>query len=461
MSRFIGDKQFYKTVLGIAAPIMIQNGISNFVNLLDNLMVGQLGTEPMSGVAIVNQIMFIYFLCIFGGLAGAGIYTAQYFGSRNEEGIRQTFRFKIWLGFILTALSITLLYFQGDNLISLYLNEGSEGSDLAATLEYGSGYMRILFFGLPFLFMNIAYSSTIRECGKTVLPMVSGIIAVFVNLIFNWLLIFGNLGFPELGVKGAAIATDISRAVEFLVLLIWVHSHGKVYPYIKGLYRTMLVPFDKAVKFMATGTPLLLNETLWSIGMFLLNRSYSLRGLNVVAGQNISSTVNNVFNIAFIAMGDAVAIIIGRLLGAGKLEEARDKDRKMIAFAVFLGFVIMALVLLTSTGFPELYNTNAEAKLLATRFLIVQAVATPKDAFLHTTYFTLRSGGRTIITFIFDSVFMFAVSVPAATLMISLTGLGAVTVFAIIHSLDLIKCIIGFIMIKKGIWVRNIVADKS
>ena len=212
---------------------------------------------------------------------------------------------------------------------------------------------------------------------------------------------------------------------------------------------------------MATGTPLLLNETLWSIGMFLLNRSYSLRGLNVVAGQNISSTVNNVFNIAFIAMGDAVAIIIGRLLGAGKLEEARDKDRKMIAFAVFLGFVIMALVLLTSTGFPELYNTNAEAKLLATRFLIVQAVATPKDAFLHTTYFTLRSGGRTIITFIFDSVFMFAVSVPAATLLISLTGLGAVTVFAIIHSLDLIKCIIGFIMIKKGIWVRNIVADKS
>lgn len=461
MSRFIGDKQFYKTVLGIAVPIMIQNGISNFVNLLDNLMVGQLGTEPMSGVAIVNQIMFIYFLCIFGGLAGAGIYTAQYFGSRNEEGIRQTFRFKIWLGLILTALSITLLYFQGNNLIGLYLNESSDGGDLAATLAYGSGYMRILFFGLPFLCLNIAYSSTIRECGKTVLPMVSGIIAVFVNLIFNYLLIFGHFGFPELGVNGAAIATDISRVVEFLVLLIWVHSHGKIYTYAKGLYRTMLVPFKQATKFLITGTPLLLNETLWSIGLFLLNRAYSLRGLNVVAAQNISSTVNNVFNIAFIAMGDAVAIIIGRLLGAGKLEEARDKDRKMIAFAVFLGFVIMALVLLTSTGFPELYNTNAQAKLLATRFLIVQAIATPKDAFLHTTYFTLRSGGRTIITFIFDSVFMFAVSVPACTLLINLTGLDVITVFAISHALDLIKCLMGFIMIKKGIWVRNIVSDKA
>ena len=201
-------------VLGVAMPIMIQNGITNFVSLLDNIMVGQVGTEQMSGVAIVNQLLFIYNLCIFGGVSGAGIFTAQYFGQGNDEGVRNTFRFKLWIGVILTAAAITIFLGAHEPLIRLYLTGDQGSQDMNATLAYGISYMKVMLVGLPpFLFVQL-YASTLRECGETMLPMKAGITAVFVNLIFNYILIYGKFGAPQLGVVGAAVATVLSRYVE-------------------------------------------------------------------------------------------------------------------------------------------------------------------------------------------------------------------------------------------------------
>ena len=190
--KFIGDKQFYKMVLAIAIPIMIQNGITNFVSLLDNIMVGQIGTEQMSGVAIVNQLIFVYNLCIFGGVSGAGIFTAQYFGQKDDEGIRHTFRFKLWVSAILTALVIVIFIIGGESLIQIYLNGSSDGGDLAAALRYGRQYMLVMLCGLPAFMMVQTYASTLRECGETMVPMKAGVTAVLVNLVFNYLLIYGK-----------------------------------------------------------------------------------------------------------------------------------------------------------------------------------------------------------------------------------------------------------------------------
>lgn len=455
--KYIGDRAFYRMLLGVAVPIMVQNGITNFVSLLDNIMVGRLGTEPMSGVAIVNQIMFIYFLCLFGGQSGAGIFTAQFYGYRDDRGIRHTFRYKLWMGLIITACAIAIMHFFGSDLVGMFLNESSGGGDLEATLNYALGYMRIIYISMPFIFISFTYSSTLRECGETMVPMYAGLTAVGVNLVFNYLLIYGKLGFPALGVNGAAIATTISRVVECAILMIWLHTHGHIHTFIRGIYRTMKIPLATVRQFFITGAPLLVNETLWATGIFLLNQAYSLRGLNAVAGQNIASTINNVFNIAFIAMGDAVAIIVGQLLGAGKMKEAKDTDNKILATSVMIGLVLMVLMILTAPLFPRLYNTNDEAKKLATMFLIVQALATPKDAFLHASYFTIRSGGKTFITFLFDSVFMCVVSVPVAFVLSRFTSLHVIAIFAIVHAMDLIKCVIGYQLVKKNVWMKNIV----
>ena len=307
--KFIGDKAFYKMVLLIAVPIMIQNGITNFVNLLDNIMVGQIGTEQMSGVAIVNQLIFVYNLCIFGGLSGAGIFTAQYFGQKDQEGIRNTFRFKIWMAVLITIFAIVIFIFGGSQLISLYLNDSSSG-DLAATLIYGQLYLKIMLSGLPGFMLVQIYSSTLRECGETVVPMKAGIIAVITNLIGNYLLIYGKFGFPQLGVAGAAIATSLSRYVEALIVVGWTHYNKEKNPYIVGLYRTMMIPRSLIKSIIVKGMPLLLNETFWSMGMAALIQCYSVRGLHVVAAINISNTIGNLFNVSFIAMGSAVAIIM-------------------------------------------------------------------------------------------------------------------------------------------------------
>ena len=290
--KFIGDRKFYMMVLAVAVPIMLQNGITNFVSLLDNIMIGRIGTEQMSGAAIVNQLIFVYNLCIFGGVSGAGIFTAQYFGQKDHEGVRQTLRYKLWMAVILTALTIVLFLTAGDSLISMYLRGEGTAREIRDTLVYGKQYLWIMLLGLPAFMMVQVYASTLRECGETVLPMKAGIVAVLINLTFNYFLIYGKFGFPELGVRGAAVATVLSRYVEACIVLTWTHMHTEKNIFAKGLYSTLKVPANLTKKILIKGTPLLLNETLWAAGVAMLTLCFSVRGLNVVAGLNISITIN-------------------------------------------------------------------------------------------------------------------------------------------------------------------------
>lgn len=458
-SKFIGDKKFYMHVLAIAIPIMVQNGITNFVGMLDNIMVGQIGTEQMSGVAIVNQLILIYNLCIFGGISGAGIFTAQYFGEGNTLGIQRTFRFKIWIATAITVVAVAVFVMFGEPLIQNYLNGSSDGGDLNAALHYGKSYLAVILIGLPPFMMLQVYTGTLRECGQTLTPMKAGIVAVIVNLLFNYLLIYGKFGFPKLGVTGAAVATVLSRYVEAGIVICWTHIHKKENKFIEGIYKTLLLPSSLAKRYFLKGLPLLLNETLWSAGMAMLMQCYSVRGLSVIAGLNIANTINNVFNVVYIALGDAVAIIVGQLLGSGKMKAARDTDNKLIVFSVFSCFIIALIMLCVSPLFPQLYNTTDQAKKLAVEFIIVQAIFMPLNAFIHATYFTLRSGGKTIVTFLFDSAYMWCISVSLAFILSRFTDIYAVYIFAIVQAADLIKCAIGFVLVKKGVWMRRIVTE--
>lgn len=457
LTKFIGDKAFYKRTLAIAVPIMIQNGITNFVSLLDNIMVGRIGTEQMSGVAIINQLVMIYYLCIFGGVAGAGIFTAQYYGEKNYEGIRQTMRFKMWVSAGLTVLAVIVFTLFGDTLIGAYLRGSADGGNMTAALQYGKSYIKIMMLGFaPYMILQV-YAGTLRECNETILPMKASIAAVLVNLVLNYLLIYGNLGCPALGVQGAAIATVTARYVEAAVVIIRTHTKSSLYPYIKGLYKTLLIPFDLFKKFFAKGFPLLINEAMWSGGTAMLSQCYSVRGLSVVAGLNIANTIYNVFSVVFIAMGNAVSIIIGQLLGAGKMDEAKDTDNKLIAFAVVCCTAVAVALLCIAPVFPKLYNTSEQARTVAMHFIMAQALFMPQVSFLNAAYFTLRSGGKTIVTFLFDSVFMWVISVSLAFLMSRFTGIPAIQMYIIIQLADIVKCVIGFVLVKKGVWIQNIV----
>lgn len=457
VEKFIGDKKFYKMVLTISVPILIQNGITNFVNLLDNIMVGQLGTEAMSGAAIVNQLFFIYNLCIFGCVAGAGIFTAQYYGQKNQEGIRYTFRYKLWFAAAITVIAIVSVIFLGDHMVAWYLQGEGSAEEIARTLQYGREYLNIILIGLPPFMMTQIYASTLRECGITVIPMKAGLAATLINLVGNYILIYGKFGAPALGVAGAAIATVVARYVEAAIVILWTHRHKEENPYVIGLYSTLTVPLPVVKKIFIKGTPLMLNEAIWGFGTALVVQSYSVRGLNVVAAVNIAQTINNLFSIVYMALGDSVAIIVGQRLGANKLEEAKDTDNKMIAFATMCGAAVAVAVGLFAPLFPQFYNTSQEVRDIARNLIWLIALFMPLQAFLYSSYYTLRSGGKTVLTFFVDSGLLWIIRVPLAIFLTRFTSLPIVPLFFIIQMADIVKAVFMGVMVKKNVWLHNIV----
>ena len=457
LRKYIGDKSFYKYVFAITLPIMLQNGIMQFVNMLDNIMVGRVGTTPMTGVAVSNQLIFVFNLCIFGAVSGAGIFGAQFYGKGDTDGMRYTFRFKIYLAIFLLVVAIPFLFFCGDALIGAFLTGGGQEVDPKMALTYAKQYLDIMLIGLvPFALIQV-YSSSLRETGETVLPMKAVLVAVLVNLTLNYVLIFDHFGHKGLGVRGAAIATVISRFVELAIVVIWTHRHKARNAFIVDVYKSPYIPFSLSKKIFAKGLPLMLNETFRSAGNTMLNQCYSVKGVDVVAASNISQTFWNVFSVSFISIGTAIGIIIGQLLGAGKFEEAKDTDRKLIAFSVVISILIGAVYFGTAFFVPHFYNTELAVRELATGLMCISACAMPLSAFAHASYFTLRSGGKVIVTFLFDSVFVWMVCVPTAFALTRYTALGILFIYTVIQALELIKCILGAILLKRGIWVRNIV----
>ena len=456
--RFIGDRQFYRMVFSIAVPIMVQNGISNFVGLLDNVMVGAVGTEQMTGVSIANQLIFIYNLCIFGGLSGVGIFTAQFFGHRDDEGVRDTFRAKAWVGIALTVIAMAVLLMFSEPLISLYLNEEGVTDNVLNTLQYGRSYMDIIVLSfLPFMILQV-YASTLRECGETLLPMKASIAAVSTNLILNWVLIYGKLGIPALGVVGAALATLIARVIEVLIVVIYTHTHRQKHPWVRGLYRTMKVQKTHIKDYFTKGFPILANEALWSVGISFLAQCYSMRGLAVVAALNIANTLNNCLNVVFQSFGSSVGIVVGQLLGAGRLQEAKDTDNRMLFTDILMSFVTIIVLLSICRIFPMAYNTTDEVRSIATQFLLAYAVFTPQMAFNHACYFTLLCGGKTMLTFVYDCVSVWVLSIPLAFFLSRYTSIPAVWIYVCVSIADWIKVAFGAAMLRKNIWIHNIVA---
>lgn len=457
LKKYFGDKNFYKTVMSVAVPIMIQNFITNFVSMLDNLMVGSLGTEQMSGVSIVNQLIFVFNLAIFGALSGAGIFTSQFFGKNDPDGIRYTIRYKVIVTLLLFGVAIFIFNVFEEPLINMFLHESDANADVALTLEFAKKYLKTILWGIfPFCVAQI-FSSTLRETGETVAPMVAGFIAVLTNCLFNWVLIFGKLGFPQLGVQGAAIATNISRYVECAVIIVFVILKRKKFTYFKGVFRSFGIPKKVFKDITVKGMPLLFNEFFWSLGMSLLSVAYSLHGIDVVAGYSISSTVMNLANIAFISLGSSIGIIIGKQLGANEFEKAYDTDRKLITFSVVLSIGIGVIVFLIGDKIPLLYNVSDASKEYAAFFIKVCSLFIPVHAFANASYFTIRSGGKTLVTFLMDSVFIMCINVPVAFALFYAFHLSIWVIFPIVQAIDIIKVIIGMTLVKKKVWLNNIV----
>ena len=454
--RLIGDRAFYKMVLRIAIPIMVQNGITNMIGLVNNITVGKMGTEQLAGVAIANQLISIFNMCVFGAVSGAGIFGAQFQGKQDYEGVRHVFRLKVILMLVLSALAVGLFAGFGKPLIAGFLHEGSGGSDLALTLKEGYEYLLIMLVGFLPYGLSQAYSSTLREADRTVVPMRASIYALVLGVVLNYLLI------PVLGVAGAALATVVSRFAELGMSAWWTHTHPEEVPFVLGVYHTLKVPGDLVKQVLIKGTPLLLNETLWSVGFTVVSQTYSYHGVAVVAAVNIATTIANLVNVLFSSMGASIGIIIGNMLGAGDMEKVKEADAQMITLSLMIATGVCVLMLICGPYFPQIYkNTTSEVRDLAKWFIWAEAIAAPLRAFVNASYFTLRSGGKTIITFLFDCGFVWCGNVVVAYVLTHFTNMHIVPIYFCCKMVEIIKCVIGFVLVKKGSWMKNIVGGEE
>lgn len=458
MKKLIGTKEFYKMALMIALPLMIQNGITSFVNLLDNLMVGRVGTEAMTAVSISNQLFFVFQLTVFGGVSGAGIFTAQFFGKGDVDGIRYTFRFKIMVAAVLSVGAALLFHFAGPTLLELFLHADNAG-DIDLCRALGREYLSVMLWTVfPFV-LTQCYSDTLRNCGQTVAPMAAGVVAICVNVTFNYLLIFGKFGFPELGVRGAAIATLMARVTECLILVVWTRLNAKRMPFIIGAWKSLYIPRWLVKQISIKGLPLVFNESFWSGGMAFLAQCYSTRGLSVVAAYQICLTVWDLFTIVAFALGTSVGIIVGQKLGAGELDKARDYAWKLIAFAVMVAVGFAVVLVSCAPLFPQLYNTTDQVRALAAQMIRIMGLFLPLITFTHASYFTLRCGGKTFITLLFDSVYTWTVNIPLAWVLSRYTALPILPLYFLCQCPEILKCVLGFCMVKGGKWIQNLTAE--
>lgn len=453
------NREIYKQALKLAVPMMIQNGITNMVGLVDNIMVGSLGTEAMTAVSIVGQLIFVFNLAIFGGLSGPGIFGAQFYGQKNMEGFRNTFRIKQWICGICLLLGLGIFIFAGEPLIGLYLKGESDTVDPVQTMAFAKQYLAIMLWGLPPFVITQIYASSLRETGESIKPMAAGVTSVIIDVVFNYLLIYGNFGFPKLGVRGAAIATVMARVAEMAIVVIWAHADKEKHTFLQGVYSTIRVPKELAVKIIRKGLPIFLNEFLWAGALAALTQCYSTRGLEIVAGLNISNAICNLLNVVFVALGNAVGILIGQTLGASEYEKAKRDSFSLMWFTGGLCLILTVTLTAVSGLFPKLYDTTEEVRGYAQWFIIITAMFFPIQGFLNALYFTLRSGGKTLITFFFDSVYSWVIPLPSALIMCHLTSLPILGIYAIIQAADIIKVIVGYVLIRKGVWISNLVEE--
>ena len=461
--RYIGDRTFYRRAIFTAAPIILQNLITNFVAMLDNIMVGLLDTAQISAVTIANNnLLFIFTLCMFGCASCGGIFTTQFYGSDDQKGIRHTFRFKLISCTLLTALAAAIFWFGADPLVGLYLQGEGDPQLAADTLYYGRQYLHIMILGLfPFAITN-AYAGTLRECGEPALPMYAGFAATAVNLVGNYILIFGHFGAPRMGVAGAAVATVISRYVEMLIVMVWTHCHKERNPYAVGLYRSLHIPAPLLRQILLRGLPLLMNELLFSGGLAFLNQSYSLCGLNVVPALSISTTIFNLTAVVSRSLGNTVGILTGQMLGAGlPAREVRDQNRKLLALCVVSGVVFGGITATVSDIFPKIFNTTEDVRALATWLILATALFLPLQSYNLPAYFTLRSGGKTVTTFLFDSGSIWVLMVPLAYCLTRFTNLPIQPVYLLCNGMEAIKCVIGVALIRRGSWIQNLTVHKE
>ncbi len=452
MKSLIGDKAFYRRLFIVAAPLVLQQLITISVQLVDNVMVGRLGESAIGSVSIVNQLYFVVILITFGAMGGAGVFSAQYFGSKDYSRLKQTFRFKVLVGMIIATLSFIIFSFFGESLLRLFTSNPQ-------TISWGMDYLTIAKWSAFPWILSVAVSSTFREIGITKPLLKISIAAILTNTLLNFILIFGLFGFPALGVIGAGLATLMSRIVELSLTLVLLAKKGQIFS--SRIFQLIHIEKKLLIAIIIMALPLTLNEALWSSGQTAFLHAYSTRGDEALAAMNITGAISQLVFVTFGGIATAVAVMVGNTLGQNELQQAKDNAKKLIAFSVIFAVAAGIILFILSFFILNIYDVSEATKRTAAFNIRVNAIFIPVYSFNVALYFTLRSGGDTKSTMMIDSGYMWVVPVPVSLALAYFTKLPVIYMFLIVQMLDIPKMLFGLSRYRKGHWIKNIAKDTN
>ena len=456
--RSFGPASFYAQALKIAIPVMAQMLIQNLVSLIDNFMVAGLGDVKMSGVNICGQIIFVFMVFMNTICMAGGIFMTQFSGAKDKEGMKQSFCFKLWMGLFVVAVFSVSCFLLPRQILSFMVRGNSQA---VLILDQGVQYMRIMgFMGIPWM-LSAMISSSLREIGKVKVPLVISIIATCVNTVCNWILIYGNLGVPRLEVRGAAIATVIARTVEALIFIGYMIKQKPDFA-IK-FFDVFRINFALFCEILKKAWMIMLSEMVWAMAETITTALYNGRGgADVVSGMSSSFAISNLFFVAFNGIITATGVIIGKDLGRGELDQARQEKVWLLNGSKIFGLFFTGIGFLCLLLVPVVFrNLSASSQHICRQMVLVMAIYMPIWVYINCQFAVSRAGGDTVMGMLVDGIGNFGIVIPGIFLLANFTGIGPVAMYAIIKFVEVPKIMIAHFWLKKEKWLVNLAQKEN
>lgn len=445
------DKRFYKLLFSIALPIAVQNLITFMVSMVDTLMVGALGEIQLSAVSIANNLFFVLTILMFGLAGGSNIMISQYWGKGNVKTIHKILAIMYRVCLLITGIFIFIALFLPKYFMGIFSTD-------KAVIDFGASYLRIVCIGYLFYSITNCTIMMLRSVKTVSISIIVYTASLVVNSILNWIFIFGNLGAPELGIRGAAIATICARITEFSIVLVFMFIYERKI----SLKIEHLLKLDKEIlkDYVVLCTPVLCNELLWAIGASMISVIVGRMGTEVVAANSINGVAHQFVTVFIFGMSNATAVIIGNTIGEGKKEKAKEYAYSIGIFSVVMGCISGLMILLIKPFVVNFYNVSYSTKLIAMEIMTVTSgIIVFQSLASNFMMGVLRGGGDAKFVLINDLIFMWLVAIPGGFFVAFVLELPVALVFLVIKCDEILKSLTSVYRVISGKWVNDVTKD--
>ncbi|TBX16843.1 MATE family efflux transporter [Clostridium perfringens] len=445
------DKRFYRLLFSIALPIAVQNLITFMVSMVDTLMVGALGEIQLSAVSIANNLFFVLTILMFGIAGGSNIMISQYWGKGNVKTIHKILAIMYRVCLLITGIFIFIALFLPKYFMGIFTTD-------KAVIDFGASYLRIVCIGYLFYSITNCTIMMLRSVKTVSISIIVYTASLVVNSILNWIFIFGNLGAPELGIRGAAIATICARITEFSIVLVFMFIYERKI----GLKIEHLLKLDKEIlkDYVGLCTPVLCNELLWAIGASMISVIVGRMGTEVVAANSINGVAHQFVTVFIFGMSNATAVIIGNTIGEGKKEKAKEYAYSIGIFSVVMGCISGLMILLIKPFVVNFYNVSYSTKLIAMEIMTVTSgIIVFQSLASNFMMGVLRGGGDAKFVLINDLIFMWLVAIPGGFFVAFVLELPVALVFLVIKCDEILKSLTSVYRVISGKWINDVTKD--